>query len=42
MSPGTSGSPILFEFFWAGLPQGVPDLICDHRKMLPELVRGRG
>ncbi len=30
--------PILFEFFWAPLPDGVPPLIADHGKMLPRLV----
>ena len=36
-SAGESG-PILFEFFWAPLPEGVPPLIADHGKMLPRLV----
>ena len=30
--------PILFEFFWARLPHGVPELIADHGKLLPRLV----
>ncbi len=29
--------PILFEFFWAPLPDGVPPLIADQGKMLPRL-----
>ena len=36
-SDGESG-PILFEFFWAPLPDGVPSLIADQGKMLPPLV----
>lgn len=31
--------PITFEFFWAPLPHGVPPLIADHGKMLPQLLR---
>jgi hypothetical protein len=30
---GTS-EPIRFEFFWADLPDGVPDLIADHGALL--------
>ena len=30
--------PILFEFFWALLPHGVPPLIADHGIMLPQLL----
>lgn len=30
--------PIVFEFFWAQLPDGVPELICDHGKLLPRLL----
>lgn len=30
--------PILFEFFWAPLPN-VPPLIADHGKMLPQLLQ---
>lgn len=29
--------PILFEFFWVQLPDGVPPLIADHGVMLPKL-----
>jgi 8-oxo-dGTP pyrophosphatase MutT (NUDIX family) len=36
-SDGTPG-PIVFEFFWAALPDGVPELIADHGKFLPELL----
>lgn len=32
-----SSSPIRFEFFWATLPDQIPDLICDHGIMLPVL-----
>ena len=28
----------LFEFFWARLPDGVPDLIADHGALLPALI----
>lgn len=35
-SDGSSG-PIVFEFFWAPLPDGVPELIADHGQMLQEL-----
>ena len=31
-------NPILFEFFWASLPDRVPPLIADHGKMLPQLI----
>lgn len=31
-------APIVFEFFWARLPDGVPDLIADHGEMIPRLV----
>ena len=30
--------PLLFEFFWAPLPDGVPPWIAHHGKMLPRLV----
>jgi len=30
--------PIMFEFFWAPLPDGVPPLIADHDGMLPQLL----
>jgi 8-oxo-dGTP pyrophosphatase MutT (NUDIX family) len=36
-SDGTAG-PIVFEFFWADLPNGVPELIADHGTYLPELL----
>ena len=32
-----SPSPIQFEFFWAELPDQVPELIADHGIMLPQL-----
>src|SRR5690348_1137792 len=31
-SDGPEENPILFEFFWAPLPDGVPELIADHDK----------
>ena len=36
-SDGSAG-PYLFEFFWAHLPDQVPELIADHGKMLPQLL----
>jgi len=33
-----SAEPILFEFFWARLPHGVPELIADHGCLIPRLV----
>jgi 8-oxo-dGTP pyrophosphatase MutT (NUDIX family) len=38
----TSGGmtePIVFEFFWANLPDHVPELIADHDKLLPALLK---
>ena len=29
--------PIHFEFFWAAIPDQIPELICDHGIMLPLL-----
>jgi 8-oxo-dGTP pyrophosphatase MutT (NUDIX family) len=37
-SDGGSG-PIHFEYFWAGIPDQIPDLICDHGIMLPLLEK---
>jgi 8-oxo-dGTP diphosphatase len=31
--------PIAFDFYWARLPDEVPELTCDHGKLLPELFR---
>lgn len=31
--------PHIFEFFWAPLPNGVPELIADHGLMLPQLIK---
>ena len=31
--------PIMFEFFWAPLPEGVPPLIADHGQMIPQLLK---
>lgn len=39
MSPSTGEPPILFQLFWVQLPDGVPQLLCDHGKMLPELLK---
>jgi len=37
-SPSDGGSsPIHFEFFWAELPNQIPELIADHGIMLPRL-----
>jgi len=36
-SDGSPG-PIPFDFFWARLPDGVPELISDHGKLLPQLL----
>jgi 8-oxo-dGTP pyrophosphatase MutT (NUDIX family) len=37
-SPSDGGtSPIRFEFFWAELPDKIPELIADHGVMLPNL-----
>jgi 8-oxo-dGTP pyrophosphatase MutT (NUDIX family) len=32
------GAPVVFEYFWGRLPDGVPALIADHGKLLPELI----
>ena len=37
-SDGTP-EPILFEFFWADLPHGVPELTGHHAALLPELIK---
>ena len=38
-SPSDGGvAPIHFEFFWAVLPDDIPELIADHGIMLPRLV----
>ena len=31
--------PIVFEFFWAELPNKVPELIADHGRFLLELMK---
>ena len=33
-----SSAPILFEFFWARLPDGIPPQIADHDEQLPRLI----
>jgi 8-oxo-dGTP pyrophosphatase MutT (NUDIX family) len=38
--PSDGGSvPIHFEFFWAAIPDQLPELICDHGIMLPILEK---
>lgn len=40
MYPSDGGSsPIRFEFFWAAIPDQIPELICDHGIMLPILEK---
>lgn len=39
--PSDGGSPIPFDFFWARLPDEVPDLIADHGCFLPVLLNSR-
>lgn len=36
---GSTTKPIVFEFFWADLPDGVPELIAGHGKLLPVLLK---
>jgi len=36
-SDGTPG-PIVFQFFWATLPNDIPPLIADHDACLPQLI----
>jgi 8-oxo-dGTP pyrophosphatase MutT (NUDIX family) len=33
-----SREPIPFDFWWASLPDGVPELIADHGALIPELL----
>lgn len=35
----TPVTPVIFEFFWAPLPDGIPPLIADHGILLPQLVK---
>ena len=38
--PSDGGAdPIHFEFFWAAIPDQIPELICDHGIMLPVLEK---
>jgi ADP-ribose pyrophosphatase YjhB (NUDIX family) len=38
LNPSDGGpAPIHFEFFWATLPDQIPELICDHGIMIPRL-----
>jgi ADP-ribose pyrophosphatase YjhB (NUDIX family) len=37
-----SPAPIPFDFFWARLPDGVPELIAGHGKLLPQLLATLG
>lgn len=36
--PSDNHEPHIFEFFWATLPDDVPELIADHGLMLPRLI----
>jgi 8-oxo-dGTP pyrophosphatase MutT (NUDIX family) len=36
---GSTTKPIVFEFFWANLPNKVPELIADHGKFLSALLQ---
>jgi 8-oxo-dGTP diphosphatase len=36
--PSDGGPPVVFEFFWGRLPDGMPALIAEHGKLLPELM----
>ena len=38
-STGPEPMPLIFEFFWASLIYGIPSLIADHDKMIPELLQ---
>ena len=38
LDPSDGSEPPLFEFCWAPLPDGVPDLIAGHGEMLPALL----
>jgi 8-oxo-dGTP pyrophosphatase MutT (NUDIX family) len=41
--PSEGGSsPIRFAFFWAAIPDEVPELICDHGILLPNLEKAMG
>ena len=43
LHPSDGGtSPITFEFYWVSLPHGVPPLIADHGRFLPDLVTAMG
>jgi ADP-ribose pyrophosphatase YjhB (NUDIX family) len=37
--PDGTEEPIVFEFFWAELPDQAPELIADHGKFVPELLK---
>jgi hypothetical protein len=34
LSVGGAAEPIVFEFFWAALPDNAPELIADHDKFI--------
>lgn len=38
VNPSDGGPPIPFDFFWARLPDQVPELIADHGYYLPALL----
>lgn len=37
-STGPEQTPLIFEFFWADLPHGVPPLVADHDWMIAALL----
>lgn len=41
LSDGPS-EPIMFEFWWADLPHGLPALIADHAAFVPQLLDSLG
>ena len=38
MHASDGSPPISFDFFWAHLPDGVPDLVAQHDACLPQLL----
>jgi 8-oxo-dGTP pyrophosphatase MutT (NUDIX family) len=40
--PSDGSEPPLFAFFWARLPDAIPDLIAGHGALLPELCAALG
>lgn len=37
-STGPEPMPLIYEFFWASLPHGIPPLVADHGRMIPVLL----